>query len=88
LQLAVKVSLNSIYGFMGRNVGSLIMKPLGAITTYIGRTLLETTKDYTELKFTQHVRDHNLLTYTLQEQDLSGISEKEQKKLLDKCKVT
>jgi DNA polymerase elongation subunit (family B) len=87
LQLAIKVSLNSIYGFMGRNVGSLIMKPLGAITTYIGRTLLETTQDYTEQKFTQHVIDNNLLTYTLNLQDLSGVSLDAQKKLLDKCRV-
>lgn len=86
LQLAIKVSLNSIYGFMGRNVGSLIMKPLGAITTYIGRTLLQQTQNYTEMKFTQYVRDNNLLTYTLQDGDISQLSERDKNKLLDKCR--
>lgn len=39
-QLAVKVSLNSVYGFCGRSKGNLVMKWLSATTTAFGRHLI------------------------------------------------
>ena len=66
-QLAVKVSLNSVYGTLGRASGNLALKPLGQLTTYIGRTLIMQTKDYTENVFEQYIKDNNLVTHTLGE---------------------
>jgi len=47
-QLAIKVSLNSTYGFLGRGQGNLILKELGSIVTSVGRLLIEQTKEYAE----------------------------------------
>lgn len=65
-QLAIKVSLNSVYGFLGRNQGNLICKPLGQLTTYVGRNLIEQSKEYAEGLFMQHIKDAKLLTHKLQ----------------------
>jgi len=43
-QLAIKVSLNSTYGFLGRGQGNLILKELGSIVTAVGRMLIEQSK--------------------------------------------
>lgn len=47
-QLAFKVSMNSIYGFTGANVGFLPCKPVAKTTTGIGREMIEHTKNRVE----------------------------------------
>ena len=65
-QLAIKVSLNSCYGFLSRNQGNLICKPLGQLTTAIGRMLIEQSKEYAEGMFIDYLRDNDLLTQQIQ----------------------
>ena len=65
-QLAIKVSLNSTYGFLGRCQGNLILKELGSIVTSVGRMLIEQSKEYAEGTFLEYVRQNNLLTMQLQ----------------------
>lgn len=65
MQLAIKICLNSVYGFVSRDKGDLVMKPIGMMTTYLGRTLIKKTKDYAETKFADHVYNTGLLTHTL-----------------------
>ena len=43
-QLAFKVSMNSIYGFCGANVGFLPCKPVASSTTAIGRDMIKHTR--------------------------------------------
>lgn len=62
-QLAIKVSLNSTYGFLGRCQGNLILKELGSIVTSVGRMLIEQSKEYAEDEFLQWVRDNSLVTH-------------------------
>jgi len=47
-QLAFKVSMNSIYGFLGATKGMLPCKPVAAATTKIGREMIEQTKNLVE----------------------------------------
>lgn len=47
-QLAFKVSMNSMYGFCGANVGMLPCKPVAECTTAIGRSMIEKTKRLVE----------------------------------------
>lgn len=54
-QNAIKLSLNSIYGFFGRTTGSLTLKELGSIVTYLGRTLIETSKNFAENQFMEYI---------------------------------
>ena len=61
-QLAIKVSLNSTYGFLGRGQGNLILKELGSIVTSVGRNLIEQSKEYAEGPFIEYVKNNNLLT--------------------------
>lgn len=85
-QLAIKVSLNSTYGFLGRCQGNLILKELGSIVTSVGRTLIEQSKNYAETTFSNYIRENNLITYTLKEKDISTISEEDKELLLEKFK--
>jgi DNA polymerase elongation subunit (family B) len=50
-QLSIKVSLNSVYGFMGRTKGNLVKGELGRLTTAVGRMLIEQSKDFAENGF-------------------------------------
>lgn len=86
-QLAIKISLNSVYGFLGRNQGNLICKPLGQITTALGRMLIEQSKEYAETPFLQHVKDANLLVHQLQTTSCT-LDEKEQQDILQKFRKT
>lgn len=52
LQLALKVSANSVYGFTGAGVGQLPCLPIASSVTSYGRYLLEKTKDFVEQKYT------------------------------------
>lgn len=65
VQKAVKVSLNSIYGFLGRGQGNLILKELGSIVTSVGRTLIQQSKDYAENGFLDYIKENNILTQTI-----------------------
>jgi DNA polymerase delta subunit 1 len=60
-QLAIKVSLNSTYGFLGRGQGNLILKELGSIVTAVGRMLIEQSKEYAEGIFLDYIKDNDLL---------------------------
>jgi DNA polymerase elongation subunit (family B) len=48
LQLAYKVTANSLYGQCGSKVSPISMKPIAACTTAIGREMLELARDYVE----------------------------------------
>jgi len=53
LQLALKVSANSVYGFTGATVGQLPCVPIASSVTSYGRVLLERTKAFVEEEFTK-----------------------------------
>jgi DNA polymerase elongation subunit (family B) len=80
-QLAIKVSLNSTYGFLGRGQGNLILKELGSIVTSVGRMLIEQSKEYAEGPFLDYIRDNNLLTQKLEYKSFD-LTEKEKKDVL------
>jgi DNA polymerase elongation subunit (family B) len=65
-QLAIKVSLNSVYGFVSRGQGNLICKALGQLTTAVGRMLIEESKEYAEGLFVDYVIKNNLATHKVQ----------------------
>lgn len=46
MQLAYKVSMNSLYGFLGAQL--LTCKPIAATVTYVGRTMIDKTSKYIE----------------------------------------
>jgi DNA polymerase elongation subunit (family B) len=52
LQLAYKVTANSLYGQCGSNVSSIFMKEIAACTTSIGRDMLLLACDYVEKEMT------------------------------------
>lgn len=52
-QLAVKVSMNSVYGFLAGPM--LCCVPIAASVTYIGRTMIEDTKKYMETNYNASV---------------------------------
>lgn len=60
-QLAIKVSLNSTYGFLGRGQGNLILKELGSIVTAVGRKLIQQSKEYAEGPFLDYIKENSLL---------------------------
>jgi DNA polymerase elongation subunit (family B) len=64
-QMAIKVSLNSTYGFLGRGKGNLILKELGSIVTSVGRMLIEQSKEYTEGAFLDYVKESGILTHKI-----------------------
>jgi DNA polymerase delta subunit 1 len=50
-QLAIKVSMNSIYGVFGANSGPLCVKAIASTTTFIGRSMISQTKEYIETTY-------------------------------------
>ena len=50
-QLAMKVSMNSIYGFTGANLGRLPEKRIAAATTAEGRRMIQECKEYVESNY-------------------------------------
>jgi DNA polymerase elongation subunit (family B) len=86
-QLAIKVSLNSTYGYLGRGQGNLILKPLGAIVTSVGRSLIQQSKDYAEGLFLEYIKETNCLTQKIEPIDTSELSEKEKDILLKQFQV-
>jgi hypothetical protein len=85
-QLAIKVSLNSTYGFLGRCQGNLILKELGSIVTYVGRKLIEESKEYAEGQFLDYVKRNKLVTQKLQVKS-TNLSAHEKQRILDKFKI-
>jgi DNA polymerase elongation subunit (family B) len=69
-QLAIKISLNSTYGFLGRRTGNLVLKELGSIVTSVGRMLIEQSKEYAEGPFLDYLKQNNLLKHTIQPKKL------------------
>jgi DNA polymerase elongation subunit (family B) len=82
-QLAIKVSLNSVYGFLSRGQGNLICKPLGQLTTSIGRMLIEQTKNYAEGPFMDHIEKNNILTQQIKTKECK-LTAKERQLVLKK----
>lgn len=85
-QLAIKVSLNSTYGFLGRQQGNLILKELGSIVTSVGRMLIEQTKNYAENDFLQFISDTNVVNHQVKLKELN-YSQKEKDILLKQFMV-
>jgi DNA polymerase elongation subunit (family B) len=85
-QLAIKVSLNSCYGFLGRGQGNLILKELGSIVTAVGRMLIEQSKEYAENDFMDYVIKNNLLQQKIEYKDFE-LTESEKNKILDAFKI-
>lgn len=78
-QLAIKVSLNSTYGFLGRGQGNLILKELGSIVTSVGRMLIEQSKEYAEGPFIEYIKQKALLTQTLKYKKFDLTNDEKQK---------
>ena len=89
-QQAVKVSLNSCYGFLGRSQGNLILKELGSIVTAVGRKLIQQSKSYSEGPFLDYVKDNNLLkqTITFKEDLIRDIPNDEKNIILSQFKTS
>lgn len=68
-QLAIKVSLNSCYGFLGRGQGNLILKELGSIVTSVGRMLIEQSRDYAEGEFLEFLKSNEILKQKICKKD-------------------
>jgi DNA polymerase elongation subunit (family B) len=81
-QLAIKVSLNSVYGFVSRNQGNLILKPLGQLTTAVGRMLIEQSKQYAEERFVDYVKEKGLLNTRVACIDTSELAQEEKERFL------
>ncbi len=81
-QLAIKVSLNSTYGYLGRCQGNLILKELGSIVTSVGRQLIEQSKEYAEGPFIEYVKNESLLQHKVKSSAVD-LSSAEKQRLLD-----
>jgi DNA polymerase elongation subunit (family B) len=82
-QLAIKVSLNSCYGFLGRGQGNLILKELGSIVTSVGRMLIEQSRDYAEGEFLEFLKSNEILKQKICKKDeFCKNLTKEQKELI------
>ena len=84
-QLAIKISLNSTYGFLGRCQGNLILKELGSIVTSVGRMLIEQSKEYAEGIFLDFVKESKLLTQRIEPRQ-TELSKVEKQRLLKRFK--
>ena len=85
-QLAIKVSLNSTYGFLGRGQGNLILKELGSIVTSVGRMLIEQTKEYAEGPFLEYIKESGVSSQRLEYQDYK-LSDEEKRLVLKQFKI-
>jgi len=85
-QLAIKISLNSCYGFLGRRQGNLILKELGSIVTAVGRMLISQTKEYAEGPFLEYIRDNDLARQKIEyKKDMvENLSQREKDSILSK----
>ena len=85
-QLAIKVSLNSTYGFLGRGQGNLILKELGSIVTSVGRMLIEQTKEYAEGPFLEYIKESGVSSQRLEYQDYK-LSDEEKRLVLKQFQI-
>lgn len=85
-QLAIKVSLNSTYGFLGRGQGNLILKELGSIVTSVGRMLIEQTKEYAEGPFLEYIKESGASSQRLEYQDYK-LSDEEKRLVLKQFQI-
>lgn len=83
VQLAIKISLNSTYGFLGRSQGNLILKELGSIVTAVGRNLIKQSKDYAENIYKHQITD----TIMYNTDSLQDIDEKNYDIILEQFKI-
>jgi DNA polymerase elongation subunit (family B)/intein/homing endonuclease len=88
-QMAIKVSLNSCFGFLGRGQGNLILKELGSIVTSVGRTLIQQSKDYAENEFLNYIKEHNSLTQKIEykQELINGINKNDHDIILEQFKI-
>jgi DNA polymerase elongation subunit (family B) len=86
-QLAIKVSLNSCYGFLGRGQGNLILKELGSIVTSVGRSLIQQSKDYAEGPFLDYIKENNSLTQKIEYKQQLHIEDNEKDIILEQFKI-
>jgi DNA polymerase delta subunit 1 len=65
-QLAIKVSMNSVYGFFGATNGFLPCAPIAAAVTTIGRRMIEDTKNFVETNYpgSEVVYGDSVMPYT------------------------
>ena len=83
----LSIKSNSTYGFLGRKQGNLILKELGSIVTSVGRQLIEQSKEYTETKFLDYIKEHQLNQYQIKPVQLdSGWSLEEREIILNQFK--
>jgi len=85
-QLAIKVSLNSCFGFLGRAQGSLILKELGSIVTAVGRQLINQTQEYVEGEFCEYLKESRLVEHQVKNVDISSLSYKDKLRFLKQFK--
>jgi DNA polymerase elongation subunit (family B)/intein/homing endonuclease len=71
-QLAIKVSMNSIYGFLASP--KLKLKEIAACVTAIGREMIEKSKDYVENDFMEYIEDNNIIDYPMYMEVIYGDS--------------
>ena len=87
-QMALKISLNSSYGFLGRKQGNLILKELGSIVTSVGRQLIEQSKEYTENTFLEYIKKNDLGMYKIKNTLLdTSWSQQERDIILEQFKI-
>jgi len=85
-QLAIKIALNSTYGYLGRKQGNLVLKELGSIVTAVGRSLIEQSKSYIEQEFPKE----EILSSLVCEMgltDVSRLSSSEKRVILEQFSV-
>ena len=65
-QLAIKVSMNSVYGFFGATNGYLPCAPIAAAVTTIGRQMIDATKNFVEANYpgSEVVYGDSVMPYT------------------------
>ena len=86
-QLAIKVSLNSTYGFLGRGQGNLILKELGSIVTAVGRNLIQQSKNYAEGEFLDYIKQNTLVKQQIQYKEFPEIDPSEIDIILEQFKI-
>jgi DNA polymerase elongation subunit (family B) len=88
-QLAIKISLNSVYGFLGRNQGNLVCKPLGQVTTALGRMLIDESKQYAEGQFCDYIKTENEVKHylTTKSELLENLTDADKQKILQVFRV-
>ncbi len=72
LQLALKVTCNSIYGQIGAPTSPIFLKDIAACTTATGKEMLEVAKKFAEKTFPKYIKNMNKC---ILEKDVKGLTE-------------